>query len=235
MVVRSGRRVRLAGSAGLVIPLMLGLAAPALAAPASHPGVVRGGNTWLLRDTLTGGPATTTFTDGAPGDGIHVMGDWDGDGDKTPGIVRIQGDFQNSHYVWYLRNSNTAGVADVPPFAYGRPSFGFEEPGDSPIVGDWDGDGTDTPGVIRGLGQGTLRWLLRDSNSGGPADIALSYGRGFDEAAVGDWDGDGIDGVGVTRDVGTNLSWLLRNALTSGPAQISFGYGRTDDRPVVWR
>lgn len=126
-------------------------------------------------------------------------------------------------------------MADVPPFAYGKPSFGLEEPGDTPVVGDWNGDGTDTPGVIRNLGQGTLTWLLRNANSSGPAQIQLGYGRGFDEAVVGDWDGDGVDGVGVVRTVGGNLSWLLRNTLTSGPAQLTFGYGRTGDRPLVWQ
>jgi hypothetical protein len=215
------------------------------------------------------------------------MGDWDGNGTKTPGIVRIQGQFENSQYVWYLRNSNSGGPADVPPFVYGKPSFGFEEPGDTPIVGDWNGDGrdtvgvvrrrngqintiwllrdsntggaatiqfsyglvsdapavagdwdgsgTDTPGVIRNFGDGTLTWLLRNSNSSGPAQVQLSYGRGFDEPVVGDWNGDGTDGVGVVRAGSTTRSWLLRNALTSGPAQISFAYGRTADRPVVWQ
>lgn len=287
MVVESGRTVRLGLGLGVVTALLLTGAAPIWAGPTSAPGVVRGGNTWLLRDSLTGGPATTTFTYGSPGDGIHVTGDWDGNGTRTPGIVRIQGEFAASHYVWFLRNSNTAGVADVPPFAYGKPSFGFEEPGDTPVVGDWNGDGvdtvgvvrrrnaqstalwllrntntggaadvefgyglvtdipavagdwngdgTDTPGVIRNLGQGTLTWLLRNANSSGPAQIQLGYGRGFDEAVVGDWDGDGVDGVGVVRTVGGNLSWLLRNTLTSGPAQLTFGYGRTGDRPVVWQ
>ena len=42
--------------------------------------------------------------------------------------------------VWYLRNSVTTGVADV-VVAYGNP-------GDVPVVGDWNGDGVDTPGVV---------------------------------------------------------------------------------------
>src|SRR4051812_1738521 len=57
---------------------------------------------------------------------------------------------------WVLRNSNTTGTADV-DFLYG-------EPFDKRLVGDWDGDGTDTPGVFR---DGTF--YLRNSNTSGVA------------------------------------------------------------------
>ncbi len=285
---------RTAGAVALGVAMAAGLAVagpvgPAAAgvAPPSYPGVVRGGNLWLLRDSQSVGPATISFTYGSPTDTIHVMGDWNGDGTKTPGIVRIQGDLADSQYVWYLRNSNSAGPADIKPFAYGKPSFGFEEPGDIPMVGDWDGDGkdtvgvvrrrngqantlfllrnantagpatlafpygsisdapavtgdwdgtgSDTAGVIRNFGRGTLTWLLRNSNYHGQAQIQFNYGTGFDQPIVGDWNGDGVDGVGITRTFGTTRSWYLRNPLTSGPAETSFNYGRAADAPVVWK
>lgn len=279
------RLVSAAAVSALVTGATIAVAVPAAAAP-STPGVVRDGNSWLLRNSLSGGPATSSFTYGSPGDTIHVLGDWDGNGTKTAGVIRPQGQFEASQYVWFLRNGEGGGPADV-IFAYGKPSFGFEEPGDVPVVGDWDGDGrdsagvvrirneqvnalwllrnavgggpaqlqfsyglatdlpfvagdwdgngTDTPGAIRGLGQGTLTWLLRNANSGGPAQVTLGYGQGFDAPIVGDWDGNGADGVGVTRAVAGQRSWLLRNALTSGPAQLQFSYGVAADDPVVRR
>jgi hypothetical protein len=51
-------------------------------------------------------------------------------------------------------------------------------------MGDWDGNGTWTPGLLRG---GT-RWFLQNSFQGGAADITFSkQTQGI--AVVGDWDG----------------------------------------------
>ena len=52
-----------------------------------------------------------------------VAGDWDGNGTDTVGIYR------NGWF--YLRNSNTNGIADL--------IFALGVQGDEPIVGDWDG------------------------------------------------------------------------------------------------
>jgi len=76
-------------------------------------------------------------------DDIPVVGDWNGDGIDTPGVVRGG--------MWYLRNSNLPGDADV-SFVYGNSD-------DIPVVGVWNGDGIDTPGVVRGG-----MWYLRSSN-----------------------------------------------------------------------
>ena len=82
--------------------------------------------------------------------------------------------------------SDFGGPADL-DFHYGRD-------GDRPIVGDFNGDGTDTVGIRRGD-----RYFLRNSNTGGPADLDFHYGRDGDHPIVGDWDGNGIDGPGVRR------------------------------------
>jgi len=52
-----------------------------------------------------------------------VTGDWDNDGRDTIGVYR--------NGVFYLRNSNTAGNADL--------YFALGIPGDLPIAGNWDG------------------------------------------------------------------------------------------------
>jgi glucose/arabinose dehydrogenase/PKD repeat protein len=117
---------------------------------------------------------------------------------------------------WYLRNANSAGPYDV-KVAYGQP-------GDTPVVGDWDGDRSGTVGTFR---DGV--WSLRNSNTSGPAELRFNYGRGTDIIVVGDWNGDGIDTPGVIR----NGIWYLRNANSAGQPSIAFSYGVAGDRAVV--
>ncbi|MDD9207915.1 hypothetical protein PU560_15775, partial [Georgenia sp. 10Sc9-8] len=77
-----------------------------------------------VRDTRWTVAGGATFAFGRATD-VQVMGDWDGNGSATPGVFRDG--------VWHLRNSRSAGIADL-SVAYGRA-------GDVPVVGDWDGDG----------------------------------------------------------------------------------------------
>jgi peptidoglycan/xylan/chitin deacetylase (PgdA/CDA1 family) len=185
-------------------------AAPATATDrVTRPVVVRG-NTWYVRDTLTGGVADRVFTYGQPGD-FQLMGDWDGDGLATPGVVRGS--------TWMLRNSLNGGPPDI-TFAYGFAS-------DYPVVGDWDGNGTDTPGVIRGS-----TWYLKNTNaSPGTADVSFAYGFASDLAVAGDWDGDGVSTPGVVR----GTTWYLR--ATNDPANTTtlppFAYGQAGDQRLV--
>jgi len=68
------------------------------------------------------------------------------------------------------------------------------EPGDLPIVGDFNRDGTDELGIYRrGL------WLIDttgdrrlDAN-----DLTYRLGDANDIPVVGDWDGDGRDQIGI--------------------------------------
>ena len=56
--------------------------------------------------------------------------------------------------------------------------------GDKPVVGDWDNDGDTTIGVYRGN-----RFLLRNSNTNGFAEISLYLGNTGDTPIAGNWDG----------------------------------------------
>ena len=91
------------------------------------------------------------------------MGDWNGDGVKTPGVFRSG--------TWYLRNSNTSGAAEI--------TFRYADASDLPVVGDWNGDGTDTPGVFR-----AGAWYLRNANTTGVADVSFNYGDPSDRQSV---------------------------------------------------
>jgi hypothetical protein len=83
-----------------------------------------------------------------------VVGDWDGNGTSTPGLVRGGR--------WYLRNANSVGPGTV-VFDYGGPT-------DRPLAGDWDGNGTFTPAVVRGS-----RWYERNTNTTGPGTTTFPF------------------------------------------------------------
>jgi Papain family cysteine protease len=150
---------------------------------------------------------TQTLGYGNPGD-VPLTGDWNGDGIDTPGVFRDG--------VFYLRNTNDSGAADM--------TFSYGNRGDIPVVGDWNGDGVDTVGVARG---GT--WYLRNSNTGGVADMTFTYGNKGDIPVVGDWNGDRVDTIGVVR----GATWYLRNSNTHGVADVTFVYGDPGDSRVV--
>ncbi|GAA5528357.1 M23 family metallopeptidase [Herpetosiphon gulosus] len=161
---------------------------------------------WHMRYNLSNGNADFSFNYGQAND-IPIVGDWDGDGKDTPGVVRGN--------MWYLSNS------------YGEPytiSFNFGEAGDIPVVGDWDGDGKDTPGLVRG----TI-WYISNSLNGGWADRSFGFGEAGDIPVVGDWNGDGKDTPGVVR----GITWYLSNNLNGGWADISLGFGELGDKFIV--
>jgi peptidoglycan/xylan/chitin deacetylase (PgdA/CDA1 family) len=96
--------------------------------------------------------------------------------------------------------------------------------GDRLVSGDWDGNGTTTPGVVRGN-----TWYLRNSNSPGPADVVFVYGAPTDRPVTGDWDGNGTTTPGVVR----GNTWKLRNSNSGGFPSLEFVYGATTDRAVT--
>jgi len=223
----SCRPLRLAVLAALAIAgtLVHPVGASAQQPPESSKPAIVHDAVWFLRDSLTSGVATSTFRYGRPGD-LPVMGDWDGDGHDTVGVARFTGPPGGPfRYTWFLRNENSGGAATVTPFVFGDVRFvAVDQLGTIPVVGDWNRDGRDTVGVLvyDFDVDGPIQWRLRNSNTAGPPDIVINYGRGRDIPVVGDWNGDGRDTVGVFR---RPKSWLLRNSNTSGVAQIAFAYG----------
>src|SRR6185295_8026730 len=62
----------------------------------------------------------------------------------------------------------------------------------------------DTVGVFRPSGNA---FLLRNSNTAGPADLNVPFGIAGDLPVTGDWDGNGVDDVGIFRP--STKQWLL--------------------------
>lgn len=104
--------------------------------------------------------------------------------------------------------------------------FRYGEPGDEVFVGDWDGNGTDTLAVRRGI-----FFHVRNSTTDGAADTVFAYGDPGDTVVVGDWDGDGTDTL-IIRRGGT---YFAKNSLTAGPADHTFSYGDPGDAVLVGR
>ena len=66
---------------------------------------------------------------------------------------------------------------------------------DEVVVGDWDGNGTTTPGVRRGT-----TFFLKNDFTGGGADVTFTFGELGDKVIVGKFTaGDSKETVGVYR------------------------------------
>lgn len=92
---------------------------------------------------------------------------------------------------------------------------------DVPTPGDWNGDGSDTPGVWR---PSKAAFYTRASNEQGALSGPYYYGDYGDKGIVGDWDGDGDDEWGVYRP-GNQTFYLY--------GQSSIPYGNPGDLPLV--
>ncbi|PYG00603.1 gamma-glutamyltranspeptidase / glutathione hydrolase [Georgenia satyanarayanai] len=102
--------------------------------------------------------------------------------------------------------------------------FRYGRSGDEVLIGDWDGDGTDTIAVRRG---NVVH--VSGGHRGGDASLAFTYGRPGDTLLVGDWDGDGHDTLAVRR----GADYHVKNRLTGGEADRVVRYGRENDTVLV--
>jgi len=116
--------------------------------------------------------------------------------------------------------------AGAPPFFYGNP-------GDTPFMGDWNGDGVDTPGLFR-RSDGFV--YLRNWNGIGNANVSYFFGNPSDVPLVGDFNGDGLDTVSIYRPAEQRIyisNSVGPNGGSLGAADFSYLYGNPIDTPFV--
>jgi hypothetical protein len=118
---------------------------------------------------------------------------------------------------WHLRDA-----------AGNETTFYFGIPGDVPVMGDWDCDGVDTPGMYR---RSTGFMYLRNSNTTGSADVDFFYGNPDDLPLAGDWDGNGCDTPAIYRPSEGKV--YLTNQLGTRPADVEYYFGVPGDKPYA--
>ena len=123
---------------------------------------------------------------------------------------------------WYITTIH--GMVDA---------FFFGNPGDFPMMGDWNCDGIDTPGLYR---QSDGFVYLRNSNTQGNADIRFFFGNPGDIPIAGDFNGDGCDTVSIYRQSESRvyiINELGQNDGGLGAADYAYYFGNPGDKPFV--
>jgi hypothetical protein len=196
---------------------------------------------WQLRQSNAGGffPDGPLFAYGSGGGNSKpVVGDWNGDGVTTVGVVEVKTvDFNGQPFlvvngqavpvsVFELKNSNGPGTPDI-IVPYG--SFAA-----FPVAGNWDNNPSriDHIGVVE-IQNGAAVWKLRNSFTRGAPDIQIAYGGVTSTPVVGDWNGDGTSTIGVVENVGGVLTWKLKNNDGPGAPDFNFAYGVATAVPIT--
>jgi len=162
---------------------------------------------------------------GSPGD-KPVVGDWNGSGTTKIGV------FDPRQGVWVIDyNGNYAwegGATDR--------FLKWGSPGDTPVVGDWNGSGATKIGVFNST---QAVWLLDYNGNytwdGAGTDKFLSWGSPGDTPVVGDWDGSGTLKIAVFNP--TQDWWVIDyngNYIWEGAVVDRFlKWGSPGDTPLV--
>jgi len=180
------------------------------------PGLYRRSDGFVyLRNSNTRGLADIRFFFGNPGD-LPLAGDFDGDGCDSVSIYRPA---QSRVFVINELGTDDGGLGAADD------DFFFGNPGDSPFVGDFDGDGIDTVGLHR---ESTGLVYFGNTLATGIADHQFIYGDPGDLITAGDWNGDGRDTVAAYRPSNGMLYVKLANAAGNADAAIFAGFGYAD-------
>jgi stage II sporulation protein D len=136
--------------------------------------------------------------------GIAVSGDWDGNHVSDVG--------------WFKDGKFTLRWSDGT-----RRVVALGQPGDLPVVGDWNRDGKDGVGVFH-----SGHWSIVDALDGTGTVTQFDYGQAGDLPVAGHWTGASGAGIGVVR----GSTWLMRSTPTAGAPTLTSSFAGAG-RPLL--
>ncbi len=107
-------------------------------------------------------------------------------------------------------------------------NFFFGEPGDQAVLGDWDCDGIDTPGMFR---PSNGYAYVSNQNATSVASREFFFGLAGDIPLAGDWDGDGCDTMAIYRPSEGKV--YISNNLRTQLADHDYYFGIPGDAPFA--
>lgn len=209
-------------------------------------GVWDAGDLWILLGTKLDHPVVGDW-DGDGKDDIGIFGRrWERDARRIKLDAGLPD--QSNHSRRHQQNRHTIDLASarLRNADYGRKLkrgvegtmrkdaidhvFQFGVDVDTPITGDWNGDGIDQIGIFRsGL------WVLDMDGDGrrSEKESMVEFGRPGDTPIVGDFDGDGIDEIGVIH----GDQWIIDSdgdgRMTAADQRIDLPANSPDAQPIV--
>ncbi len=164
-----------------------------------------------------------TIPFGQSGDKI-LIADYTGDGKDDVAITRASQTAGVPLQFWYFASSG--------PFAGRQVEQLWGITGDTPVSGDYNGDGKADFTVERGVsGQAVFYTRLGSDGAVSPGpDRQTAFGLSTDTFVPGDYDGDGKTDIAVTRNQANQIVWYYQPS-TGGPyQQQAWGTFSTDSQ-----
>ena len=188
------------------------------------------------RDGTIGGRIYDQYTIGGTGE-TPIVGDFNGDGYEDIGVYLPNG---TSNARWAINKNDRNGTFGGR--IYDQYTIGGTD--DTPIVGDFNGDGYDDIGVYISNGTTNARWAInknnRDGSFGGRIYDQYTIGGTGETPIVGDFNGDGYDDIGVyiPQSTTNNARWAInlnnKNGSFASQHYIdAYDIGGPGERPIV--
>jgi PKD repeat protein len=185
-------------------------------------GFYRGGLWGLLRSSQSFGFCCSLFYSWG-GSGLPSMaGDFDGDGKADLAYIVPPSGGQTAAYA-ILKSSTNYNFAQAQFFPAGFPSVG-----DTPLVGDFDGDGKADPAIWR---SSVGAWIIPKSSPNYSQYIFTQWGQQGDTPVVSDIDGDGKSDIGFYR--GGLWGFLKSSQSFSFASSQFFSWGGAGLQPII--
>ena len=188
---------------------------------------------WTIFQSKTGTVRTASF--GGPGD-VPIPADFDGDRKADLAVYRPStAQFFASFSSGSMTNGGNAAFSP-PSAAIPVANVAFGNPGDMPVVADYNGDGRADVAVYHKIagqtpGQTVGQWFI-DYSSGGLQGVA--FGQVGDIPVPADYDGDGKADLAVFRPVNAATpgqgNWLILGSSTPGRIVAA---GNANDVPLL--